>query len=378
MPTTKKTSSTVKNSVKKKPVKKTKYQNAHSMQSIRDKFRNSKMVVSASAKVQDFLARRPHRSFRRTYRRDYERSLDMPGYIAFTHYVQKTLWSNKKVFIFVVLAYAVITVAVMNLSSEDLYAQMRETVNESNTGLFNGFWGEISKTGLLLIAGVTGSFNGSPTATQSQTQVYLVILGLMTWLTTVWLLRAILTGRKPKMRDGLYNAGAPIVPTFLVATVIVLQLLPLALALFGYNSAVASGLLEGGVEAMMFWSVAALLAILSLYWITTTLIALVVVTLPGMYPMQALRTAGDLVVGRRLRILMRVLWMALCVVLAWALIVIPIMLFDAWLKSVWSAIAWLPLVPLTWLVMGAITVIWIAGYIYLLYRRIVEDDALPA
>jgi hypothetical protein len=304
------------------------------------------------------------------------RSLELPGYVAFTHYVQKTLWTNRKLFIVMAFAYMLATIAVANLSSEDLYAQMRETVNESGAEVFQGFWGEIGKAGLLLIGGVTGSY--SETAMTTEVQIYIGAIGLLTWLTTVWLLRALLAGRKPKVRDGLYNAGAPIMSTFLVLSVMVVQLLPFALALFGYNSAVASGLLEGGVEAMMFWSVATLLIILSLYWTTSTFIALVVVTLPGMYPMQALRTAGDLVVGRRLRILLRILWMLLTIIVTWVVIAIPIIIFDGWLKSVLPAIAWLPLVPIVLLTMGSMTIIWAASYIYLLYRRIVDDDALPA
>lgn len=329
-------------------------------------------------RMRDFLARRPHRSFKRTYRRDYSRSLDMPGYLAFTHRVNKMLWGNKKLFICLVLLYALMTLAVTNLSSESLYAQMRETVNESGTELFEGFWGEIGKAGLLLVGGITGSYQEPDTNAQASTQIYVVIVGLLTWLSTVWLLRVILAGRKPKLRDGVYNAGAPIVSTTFVSLLAVLQLLPVALVLFGYNSAVVSGLLEGGVEAMVFWGAAALLTILSLYWLTATFIALVIVTLPGMYPMQAIRTAGDLVVGRRLRILLRLLWMLLVVAVAWALIAIPVILFDGWLKSVWQAIAWMPIVPVLLLLLGSVTIVWVASYIYLLYRRIVEDDALPA
>lgn len=336
----------------------------------------NRFITSLHVKRRSFLARRPHRSFQRTYRRDYVRSLRLPGYVAFTHHVQVTLWANRKLFIIMALAYMLATIAVANLSSEDLYSQMRKTVNESNADVFQGFWGEIGKAGLLLIGGVTGSYN--ETAITTEIQVYIAAIGLLTWLTTVWLLRAILAGRKPRMRDGLYNAGAPIMSTFLVLSVMVVQLLPLALALFGYNSAIASGLLEGGVEAMMFWSVAALLTILSLYWMTSTFIALVVVTLPGMYPMQALRTAGDLVVGRRLRILLRILWMMLTILVTWIVIVIPIILFDGWLKGVLPAVSWLPLVPIVLLTMSSLTIIWAASYIYLLYRRIVDDDALPA
>jgi hypothetical protein len=288
------------------------------------------------------------------------------------------LWQNRKVFSFVLLAYVVLTVTLISFASEDTYMQLRDTLSSTGAGAFGGFWGEINKAGLLLAAGATGALNNAQIGSQAQSQIYAVLIGLLTWLTTVWLLRAILAGRKPKMRDGLYNAGAPIVPTFLVASIIIVQLIPVALAFFAYNAAVVSGLLEGGVEAMLFWALAGLLVVLSLYWITSTLIALVVVTLPGMYPLQALRTAGDLVVGRRVRILLRLLWMALTIVVSWAVVAIPIILFDGWIKSAWEGIWWLPLVPITLLVMGAATVLWVASYIYLLYRGIVDDDALPA
>jgi hypothetical protein len=342
------------------------------------RLKNGRIANKIQTTAKDFLARRPHRSFRRTYRRDYVRSLQLPGYWSFTYYVQKMLWSNRKIFLYVISIYVILTVVLVSFASEDTYMQLRDTLDTTGDNAFGGFWGEITKAGLILAAGATGSLNNAQAGAQAQNQIYAVIIGLLAWLTTVWLLRAVLAGRKPRMRDGLYNAGAPIIPTFLVASVIIVQLIPMALAIFAYNSAVVSGLLKGGVEAMMFWSVAGLLVILSLYWITSTLLALVVVTLPGMYPLQALRTAGDLVVGRRLRILLRLLWMAFMVIVAWVIVVIPIILFDGWIKSAWEGIWWLPLVPITLLIMGSMTVIWVAAYVYLLYRKIVDDDALPA
>lgn len=378
MSATKKPSSSEKSVVSKKIANQAHAKNGSLLAATFAKMKTNRHISKYKARTQNFLARRPHRSFRRTYRRDYVRSLDLPGYWAFTNYVHKTLWNNRKIFLYAAFAYAVMTVILVSFASEDLYVQVRETINQTHDGAFTGVWGEIGKAGLLVAAGATGAFNETQSDTQGAGQVYSVFIGLLTWLTTVWLLRAILAGRKPKMRDGLYHAGAPIVPTFLVAMVIILQILPIALAIFGYSAAISSGLLEGGAEAMVFWSAAGLLTLLSLYWITSTLMALVIVTLPGMYPMQALRAAGDLVVGRRVRILLRLLWMALTVFVLWALAVIPIVMFDGWLKSTWVSIAWLPLVPISLLIMGAVTVIWTASYIYLLYRRIVEDDADPA
>lgn len=374
MPTSKKSTASRTKTTKKPTAKKTVL--AKKQTGFLTRLTSLPVIAVITARWRDLLQRRPHRSFRRTYRRDYVRSLQLPGYWAFTHHVNKTLWDNKKIFLSVLAVYAILTVSVVNLASESLYSQLRTTVNETTTEIFKGFLGEIGKSGLLLLGGVTGSYNEAPTDSQSQT--YMILAGLLLWLTTVWLLRALAAGARPKMRDGLYNAGAPILPTIFVGFVAVLQLLPMALVLYGYSAAVGSGLLDGGVEAMLFWSAAAILMVLSAYWLTSTLIAMVVVTLPGMYPLQALRTAGDLVIGRRIRILLRMLWMIIMVVAAWAVIGIPTIMIDGWVKSIVPYFSGIPTIPILLLVLGSTTLVWVATYIYLLYRRIVEDDALPA
>jgi hypothetical protein len=111
---------------------------------------------------------------------------------------------------------------------------------------------------------------------------------------------------------------------------------------------------------------------------TSTFLAMVIVTLPGMYPMRALKAAGDLVVGRRLRIMYRLLWGVLITTLAWACVMIPVILLDTGVKNLLPAIKGVPFVPLLAAFMGALTVVWISSYIYLLYRRIVDDGADPA
>jgi hypothetical protein len=200
----------------------------------------------------------------------------------------------------------------------------------------------------------------------------------MTWLTTVWLLRNILAGNKVKLRDGLYNASAPILSTFLVTLVLILQLLPMALAFIGYAAANASGLLTGGVEAMLFWIAAGLLVVLSLYWVTSTLIALVIVTLPGIYPMKALRTAGDIAVGRRMRLLLRLLWLMATIGISWVVVMVPLILLTAWINSLWPAFSNVPLLPIILAFMSSLTIVWSSSYVYLLYRKVVADDAKPA
>jgi hypothetical protein len=326
-------------------------------------------------RMHDFLQRRPHRSFRRTRRRDYVRSLQLPGYWAFTNIVRRQLATHKRLFTGLVMLYSVASALFVGLGSQTTYSQLSTTLHTTGGDLFAGSFGALSQAGLLLISGVSGTLSSGITAVQ---QVYATMFALLVWLTTVWLLRTILAGRTPRLRDGMYNAGAPIVASFFVCLLLVAQVLPIALAAVGYNAAATSGVLDSGVGAMLFWAVASLLTILSLYWITSTLLALVVVTLPGMYPMRAIRTAGDLVIGRRIRILLRLLWLGLMIVLAWTIIMIPLILLDGWLKNLLPTINWLPIIPVALLVMSCLTVVWAASYVYLLYRRIVDDDAAPA
>jgi len=338
-----------------------------------------KLVLRAvKVRMQDFLQRRPHRSFRRTRRRDYVRSLKLPGYTAFTHYVAKTLWANKRLFFGVVIIYAALSAVFVGLASQQTYAQLNDTLDETGGDFVAGEWGTLGRAGLLLVAGATGRLN-SIQAPEDVGQVTVTIfVFLVTWLTTVWLLRAILAGRKPRLRDGVYSSGSPIVSTFLVSLMLIIQALPAAIAVIGVVVASSSGFMEGGVEAMVFWVAALLLGALSAYWMTSTFIALVVVTLPGMYPVKALKTAGDLVIGRRVRILLRLLWAVIATALTWIVVMIPIILFDMWFKDVAPAIAWLPIVPIAFMVISSLTVVWLASYIYLLYRKVVDDDAAPA
>lgn len=336
----------------------------------------SKWWRALQSRVRGLMARRPHRSFHRTLRRDYSRSLALPGYWSFTNYVRVTLTRNRKLFLGLAAFYGVMIVLLVGVASQESYLNLSEALRQTSGELFKGGWGEIGKATLLLASGMTGSFNSELTEPQL---IYATMVALLAWLTAVWLLRSLLSGTRPKLRDGLYSAGSPIVATLLVLVVLMIQMLPVALAIIGFGSAVATELIQsGGVEAMVFWVAIVLLLVLSLYWITSTLLALVIVTLPGMYPLRALKVAGDIVIGRRIRILFRLLWLGLTIALGWVMIMVPVVLIDTWLKGAFPATEWIPVVPVAMLMMSSLTIVWAASYVYLLYRKVVDDDAAPA
>lgn len=324
--------------------------------------------------IKSLKARRPHRSFKLTRRRDYVRSLRLPGYLSFTKYVTATLISRRKVFIKLVLFYALAIVIFGGITNQEMYTAIGSTVRDASQDVLTGSWGKVGEAGLLLVSAFGG---GSGQATIDQ-QIYLAIALLLVWLTTVWLLREILAGRKPKVRDGLYSSGSPFVSTLLIFMYAALQLIPLAIIVVAYSGLAQIGLIDQGFGSMLFYIFSSIIVVMVFYWITSTIVAGVVVTLPGMYPGRALSIAGDLVVGRRVRILLRLLWMIGVAILMWAVIAIPIVLLNDWLKSVWSPFENIPLVPIVAAILSSTVTVWCSAYVYLLYRKIVDDDASPS
>lgn len=330
-------------------------------------------VRSVYQRIARSIQAKPHKSFRRTYRRDYTRALPLPGYWAMTLYVVGILRRNKKLFGLLALTYAILTSALVGIASQDVYSQVSDTFRQFSGTLFDDQWSVVTQTTMLLGAALGGSLSGTLTDVQ---WMYECILLLMVWLTTIWLLRAVLAGRAPKLRDGIYHSGAPIVPTFLVGLVLFLQLIPAAIAALGLYAALPSGILDSGVAAMLLSIAGLLLVVLSLYWITGTLVALVVVTLPGMYPFEALRTAAEIVSGRRIRILLRLLWVGFTTFALWLVVMLPVVLLDALIKNTWPVTQSVPIVPLALLAVSSILTIWAASYVYLLYRKVVDSDAV--
>ena len=223
---------------------------------------------------------------------------------------------------------------------------------------------------------VTGG--GELVSANSQQQIMAAFIGLYAWLTTVWLLRAMLAGKHPKMRDGLYSAGGPVIALGVLVVVLLVQLLPAAIAVIVYGAADSSGLLDQTAALMLAAGTAGLIAILSLYWMTGTIMAMVIVTLPGMYPGKALKLAGDIVVGRRIRILLRLTWLVVLLLLVWAVVLVPVIVFEGALSNAIPVMSNVPIVPITALMLAAFSVIFAAAYIYLFYRKVVEDDSAPA
>jgi hypothetical protein len=310
--------------------------------------------------VKGRLAKNPHRSFRRT--RPYASRQDfvsaVKGCWSLVFQTSLFIWSHKRIILGLGLIYALLGAFLVGSLSQVDYTAFKDASQK----VIGGNVGALSTAFTLFGASISGAFNTPTTPLQ---QFLSGVLAIFFWLSLVWAARMLTAQKVIKLRDALYNSGSPIVPTLAIMGVMCLQLIPASLGIFAYAIASNGQWLQGGVEAMVFAGAAVLLVLLSLYWLTSSFIGLVVVTLPGMYPLRALSTARDLVLNRRWSIVARIIFLGVVLLIAWAVVMLPIFMIDNWLHF-----GWLPLIPVFMQIMAGLTVLFVSIYIYKLYRSL--------
>ena len=310
----------------------------------------------------------PHKTFRRTYREDYQRETKIPGIM---HHIVETfriLLKNWKIFVPLLIVMSLISVVLVGVMNSSNYEKFRETLDETTKQ--TGEIGNVAKAGMLLVSAV--SMGGLSGDSNEAAMAFSILILLVTWLTTIYLLRHRLAGHQVKMRDGLYNAMTPLISMLVILLVALVQCVPIFVLTIAYSAAIQTEFLATPFYALLFFVFAMLMITLSGYLLSSSLIAMIATSAPGMYPMQALSTASDLMMGRRTKFIIRLIALLLVVVIGWVIIMIPVILFDLWLKQ-FARAEGLPLVPICFTVMVLMTTIYATAYLYLYYRWLLEE-----
>lgn len=325
------------------------------------RIKNSWAIILADgrARAARYRARRPHRSFKITPTRAYKKGGPVIKVWPLVAGSFALIWREKRLLIGLTLLFALTSYVVVGGISQLNFVDLRQATQE----LFSGNIGALGSVATLFSAAVTGGLN--PTANQSQ-QFLSVVLAFLMWLVLLWVLRRRLSGQPTSMREALYNAGAPIIPSMLVLTAILIQLFPAVVGVIGSLLTLSGAWFQGGVESMLVCAAGLLLVLLSMYWIAGSATAMVIVTIPGMYPWRALAAASDLVIGQRWKIAIRLIVLVIVVFAVWALVLVPGLLLDGWLKF-----NWLPLIPILVQLLGAFTLTYAVTYVYKMYRSMI-------
>ncbi|MBR0480476.1 hypothetical protein IJJ46_01490 [Candidatus Saccharibacteria bacterium] len=313
-----------------------------------------------------------HKSFKRSYHEEYDRPLELPGLLSHAVTCFKLIFKNWKIFVPMIFWIALFNVILVGLMNEDTYKSFQDALDEQSLELAGAKIGNVAKASLLLISTVT---TGGLTNGMSEVQqIFAIILFAITWLTAIYLVRHLVAKHHVKLRDGFYNAMAPLISTLLIIVVVFLELIPIFTVIITYSAAVATEFLNTPFYALVYFIFATLMVLLSVYLLSSSLIGLVAVTAPGVYPMVALRTASNLVYGRRIKLIIRLIFLLLTLAVVWIIVGLPLILLDMWLKSCFDWLTGFPFISIVLLTMTVFTVIYVATYLYLFYRRMLNYD----
>ena len=288
--------------------------------------------TSEGGKHRDDASRttRLHKSFKRSYREDYRRELELPSITAQVFKSFQVIFKNWRIFLPLLLIAVVLS---------------------------------------LLLVGVDESASYSGTA-----MTFRILIFLMVFLVTIFILRRRLTGREVGLREALYNAMTPLLSTLVVFLVAAVQSIPIILLIIGYSAAVQTDFLKMPFYALLFLVFAALMILLSGYLLSSSLIALVAVSAPGLYPLKALRSASDLMAGRRMKFIYRLIALIIVMILVWVIIMLPMISFEAFMKQfAWAA--GIPFVQICLTVVIGFIEIYVTTYLYIYYRYLLKFDS---
>lgn len=265
------------------------------------------------------------------------------------------MWLNKELFVGISLIYGILNLLLaQGLSGGTDISSLKSSLNQ----VFNGNLGFLA-SGLGVFVTMVGSAGNN---TDQTTGAYQSILAVVGSLALIWALRQVVAGNRPRVRDAFYDGMQPLVPFLLVLLMISIQLLPLIIGSSLYALVINNGIAVAAGERLIWAVVCILLALWSLYMLSSSVFALYIVTLPEMTPLKALRSARQLVRRRRWKVLRKILCLPVILLLVALIIMLPI-------------ISWIT--PLARWMFFALTMLALAAahaYMYTLYRELLNNE----
>lgn len=230
----------------------------------------------------------------------------------------KFIVKNWKVMFVLIGFYALIYIVFLAPSHTTNFDNLQSAINQI-FGASHGLQYQATKIGTTI---------GFTLLNSGQTSAANVVVGLAMSLIFIWSIRHLVNKRKIKARDAIYQGLGPFVPFVLILLVITLESIPALIMSFLYNTAKATNLLTTGFENFVFFLVLALIVLLCLYWATSAIIALYIVTLPGMYPMKALRSAKKLVMFRRFEVFRKIVALPILLLIVYGIVLVAVVVIK--------------------------------------------------
>lgn len=280
-------------------------------------------------------------------------SLPLPSVWRISATVGQLLWRHKNIFLSLALIYGLLNlVLVRGFSGGTNVSDLKTQLDQ----VFTGHYASLASS-LTIFASLVSTSGNTSSSTGGAYQTFL--LAIMS-LAVIWTLRMAVAGERFRLRDSFYKSMYPLIPFLLVFFVICIQLIPLLIGAGVYSTVATNGIAVTALEKILWGVGCGLLAAVSLYWIVASSLALYIVTLPNMTPLKALRSARQLVRGRRLSVLRKLLFLPLAIFVIAVIIMVPVILLLPALAQ------WL------FFVLTMCSLVVVHAYIYTVYRELLS------
>jgi len=213
----------------------------------------------------------------------------------------------------------------------------------------------------ILSRGISVFNNVTSTAStiNSNSGIYQTIFGVIISLAVIYVIRQLYAKKEVTISDAFYKGMYPLIPSIFVLLIIILQFIPLMVGSF-----VLAYFLHGISNVGLFIKILAAIPCLGLfYWsfymLSSSVIALYVSTLPDMRPLQAIRSAKEVIEGKRLKVF-------------WRIIALPIMISILIFIVIFPVGLVIPvLAPWLYFVIQLLVLMILHSYLYRLYRELI-------
>lgn len=291
---------------------------------------------------------RSYKSFRLAKKIKHGSNKKLPGIIKLISLSLEPIRKNKKLFLGLIFLQSILSIIfVVGVDSIFNFLAIKNELQESFEGVEGKYAQSFALLGYVIGLGAEGTGSG-----------FQFFITLLFSLAIIWSIRQVLAGEHIRLKQAFYEGMYPIIPFLAVLLVIGLQLLPLTIGNFLLTAVVLGGIAVTFIEQFIWWVFFGLLALLSLYMVLSSIFALYIVTLPGMTPIKALRSARALVLHRRISVGLRLLGLPVVGILVYTAALMPLILI-------------LPIlvVPI-FALLGSFGLFFVHSYIYNLYREL--------
>lgn len=272
----------------------------------------------------------------------------LPGVWTLTKKTAAILWINRTLFLGIAVVYALLTLVFVGVAS-----------NANITNLKQSFDGNSSLvTGIGLFINLIGTSGSNSNAAAG---AYQFMIAIIASLAIIWAYRQVVAGVKIRVRDSYYKGMYGLVPFVIILIIIGLQLLPLLIGSAVYGQVMNNGIAVAVFEKLLWGMLFGISALISLYMLSSTIFALYISALPDMTPVKALRSAHDLVKGRRIVLIRKILYLPLLLLVLSAIIMLP---FIIWMTA---------LAQVVFFMLGIMVLLVVHGYFYVLYRELINE-----